>query len=286
MKFQGIYVDSTTPFDHAGAVYKTKVEHNIAKWNRTSVSGYVIGGAAGEGPLLSAADRLALWTAAAAEASPSKTWIAGITTQSVQESAELIAQAAALGYHAALAQTPLYSRIDPGMPLLYFRALADRSPIPVLAAVPLSLSSEELILLSRHPNIAGIVDGAADTGRVRRVAGEARPGFAVLCGDEASLWDSLKAGASGALFPFASAAPYAAIALWEAFRTREEEAGRDWQARIALPAELVTSRYGVPGLKAAMDLNAYYGGPPRLPSVPVSAEAKAEIAEAFKDLRG
>jgi 4-hydroxy-2-oxoglutarate aldolase len=49
---------------------------------------------------------------------------------------------------------------------------------------------------------------------------------------------------------------------------------------------LVTVNYGVPGLKYAMDLNGYYGGPPRSPLVPPSAEAKKEIELAFKDLTG
>ena len=291
MKFQGIYVDSTTPFDHSGALYRVKVEHNIAKWNRTSVAGYVVGGMAGEGVLLSAEDRVALWTAAAAEGSKEKTWIAGITSQGVHESVDLIGRAADLGYHAALAETPFYGRTSVGVAALYYRSLADRSRLPVLVADRLgysgvALSAEDIVLLSRHPNIAGVVDCSGDVGKTRRVAREARAGFAVLCGDERRLWESLRAGAAGAVLAFASAAPYAAIALWEAFRTREEGAGADWQSRIAAPAELITSRYGVAGLKAAMDVNAYYGGPPRLPSEVLSVEAKAEIAEAFSDLRG
>jgi 4-hydroxy-2-oxoglutarate aldolase len=48
----------------------------------------------------------------------------------------------------------------------------------------------------------------------------------------------------------------------------------------------VTDLYGVAGLKHAMDLNGYYGGPPRLPFVPVSMEARQEIEMAFRDLKG
>jgi 4-hydroxy-2-oxoglutarate aldolase len=100
------------------------------------------------------------------------------------------------------------------------------------------------------------------------------------------VWESLKAGANGAAVAFASAAPYAMIAIWEAFRTREEAAGLDWQERITHPAMLVTDMYSVAGLKHAMDLNGYYGGPPRLPFVPVSTEARDEIEGAFPGLRG
>ena len=60
----------------------------------------------------------------------------------------------------------------------------------------------------------------------------------------------------------------------------------DWQGRIAHPSILVTEVYGSAGLKHAMDLNGYYGGPPRLPFVPIGEQAKGEIEEAFRDLKG
>jgi len=115
---------------------------------------------------------------------------------------------------------------------------------------------------------------------------ESRPGFQVTVGSAPTLWPSLLMGATGAILAFANPAPYACIAIWEAYRMREEEAGRDWQNRIARAAALVTSKYGIPGLKHAMDLNGYYGGPPRLPLSVPTPEARREIEEAFLDLKG
>jgi 4-hydroxy-2-oxoglutarate aldolase len=115
---------------------------------------------------------------------------------------------------------------------------------------------------------------------------ECRPGFNVLVGSAPTLWPSLSAGANGAILAYANAAPYSCIAIWEAHLKREEEAGRDWQNRIARAARLVTVKYGIPGLKHAMDLNGYYGGPPRLPLTPVAPEAQRNIEEAFDNLNG
>jgi 4-hydroxy-2-oxoglutarate aldolase len=113
-----------------------------------------------------------------------------------------------------------------------------------------------------------------------------KPGFQVLVGSAPTLWPSLQVGACGAILAYANAAPYSVIAIWEAHRTREEAAGMDWQNRIGRAAALVTTKYGIPGLKYAMDLNGYYGGPPRLPLCPPTEAAKREIEEAFKDLKG
>jgi 4-hydroxy-2-oxoglutarate aldolase len=100
------------------------------------------------------------------------------------------------------------------------------------------------------------------------------------------LWPALESGASGAILDFAAAAPYAAISIWEAHRVREQEAGLDLQNRIRRAAELISECCGVPGLKHAMDLNAYYGGPPRLPLVVPDAKAREKIEEVFRELKG
>jgi dihydrodipicolinate synthase/N-acetylneuraminate lyase len=105
----------------------------------------------------------------------------------------------------------------------------------------------------------------------------------VMLNSAAGLWTALKTGSPGAILGFASAAPYACVAVWEAFRTREEEAGLDWQARIAHPSELVSD---VAALKYAMDLNGFYGGPPRLPLPPATRPTKALLEDAFRYLKG
>jgi 4-hydroxy-2-oxoglutarate aldolase len=175
--------------------------------------------------------------------------------------------------------------------MLFFRALADQSPVPVLIHnAPLMTGVDVLPdtveKLAAHPNIAGIIETGSPVGRIAQIRAVTSKDFAILAGSEAQTWESLKLGANGAALAFASAAPYATIAIWEAFRTREEEAGVDWQGRISHPSILVTDMYGVPGLKHAMDLNGYYGGPPRLPFVPVSQDARGQIEEAFRDLKG
>ncbi len=115
---------------------------------------------------------------------------------------------------------------------------------------------------------------------------EVRKDFQILVGSAPTLAPSLAVGAVGAVLAFANAAPYAAISIWEAHRRREPDAAMDWQNRIGRPSALVTTKYGIPGLKYAMELAGYYGGPPRLPLTPLGPAAKKEIDEAFADLRG
>ena len=53
-----------------------------------------------------------------------------------------------------------------------------------------------------------------------------------MVGSAPTLWPSLLIGACGAILAYANAAPYSSIAIWEAYRQREEAAGLDWQNRI------------------------------------------------------
>jgi 4-hydroxy-2-oxoglutarate aldolase len=294
MKLQGIFPPITTPFDHAGNIYAAKVQHNIEKWNRTTLTGYVVTGSTGESVLLSAEEKVELWEMVARHAAPEKLLIAGTGVESVRETVCLTNRAAELGYKAALVKTPHYyknllNRAD--AQTLYYRAVADQARIPVIVynipqATGLDIPAAAVVELSHHPNIVGIKESSGNMEKVMQMIREARPGFQVTVGSAPTLWPSLLMGASGAIMAFANAAPYATIAIWEAYRTREEEAGRDWQNRIARAAVLVTTKYGIPGLKHAMDLNGYYGGPPRLPLSAPTPEAKREIEEAFQDLQG
>jgi len=294
MKLQGIFAPVTTPFDHAGNIYAAKVQHNIEKWNRTTLAGYVTTGSTGESVMLSGAEKVEFWEMVAQHAAPEKLLIAGTGVESVHETVCLTNRAAELGYKAALVKTPHYyknmlNRADAQM--LYYRSVADQARIPVIIynipqATGLDIPATAVAELSEHPNIMGIKESSGSMEKVMQMIRETRHGFQVAVGNAPTLWPALLMGASAGILAFANAAPYAAIAIWEAYRTREEEAGRDWQNRIARAAMLTTTRYGVPGLKHAMDLNGYYGGPPRLPLTVPTAEAKREIEEAFQDLKG
>jgi 4-hydroxy-2-oxoglutarate aldolase len=293
MRFQGIYASVATPFDHTGALYRVKVQHNFEKWSRTSLAGFIAGSVAGEGALLDAQEKLELLRLAAAAIPDDRALLLDITEEGVDRAARLARAAAGAGARGVVSRTPhLYPVMcSRETQMLFFRALADRSPVPVLIhnapqSTRIDLLPETIAQLAGHPNIAGVIETGSPLSRIAELRAQVPPDFGILAGSESQVWESFKAGASGAALTFASAAPYATIAIWEAFRRREEEAGIEWQARIFPPSFLVTDLYGVPGLKHAMDLNGYYGGPPRLPFVTAPSAARAEIENAFRDLKG
>jgi dihydrodipicolinate synthase/N-acetylneuraminate lyase len=110
-------------------------------------------------------------------------------------------------------------------------------------------------------------------------------GFQVLVGAAQKLHPALDAGAVGAILAFACPAPTACYEIYAAWKEGDAELARLKQERIAKAALGVGSDLGVPGIKHGMDINGYYGGPSRLPFLPLTADAKAEIERLLADVR-
>ena len=293
-KLQGILPPIATPFDHRGDLYKVKVQHNVEKWNRTGLTGYVVCGSTGESVYLTTEEKLQLWEWVAEYAASDKTLVCGTGMESVRETVALTNAAAERGYKAAMVRTPHYyknlvHKMD--AQILYFRAVADQVKIPVMIynwpqVTGVDISADAVATLSHHPNIFGIKESSGSLEKCIQMIKDVQPGFQVFTGSAPILAPSLAIGCAGAVLAFANAAPYSTISIWEAHRSREFAAGMDWQNRILRAAQLVTVKYGIPGLKYAMDLNGYYGGPPRLPLTAITPEAKQEIEQAFDGLKG
>jgi dihydrodipicolinate synthase/N-acetylneuraminate lyase len=109
-------------------------------------------------------------------------------------------------------------------------------------------------------------------------------GFQVLVGAAQKLQPSLDAGAVGAILAFACPAPTACYEIYAAWKEGDANLARLKQERIARAAQRVGD-LGVPGFKHGMDFNGYYGGPSRLPFLPLTADLKAEIEDCLADVR-
>lgn len=110
-------------------------------------------------------------------------------------------------------------------------------------------------------------------------------GFQILVGAAQKLHPSLEAGAVGAILAFACPAPTACYEVYAAWKEGDQNLAALKQERILQPAQRVASGLSVPGMKYAMDFNGYYGGPPRLPLLPLTADLKAEVEHLMADIR-
>jgi 4-hydroxy-2-oxoglutarate aldolase len=110
-------------------------------------------------------------------------------------------------------------------------------------------------------------------------------GFQMMVGAAHQLEPSLALGAVGAILALACPAPTACYEIYAALKEGDNALAREKQERVKLPAQRVVSELGVPGVKYAMDLNGYYGGPARLPFLPLTADLKAEIEKLMAGIK-
>ena len=177
MKLHGIFPPITTPFNHDGDIYKIKLEHNVTKWNMTSLAGYVVCGSTGESVFLTSEEKTLCWELVAKHAAPGKTLIAGTGVESVRETVQLTNRAAEIGYKAAMVRTPHYYKSLMNRneaQLLYFRAVADQAKIPLMIynwpqTTGIDIAPEVVAKLAEHPNIIAIKESSGNLEKVMRM---------------------------------------------------------------------------------------------------------------------
>ena len=110
-------------------------------------------------------------------------------------------------------------------------------------------------------------------------------GFQVITGSAKILLASFQAGASGAILGFAAFAPQACQEVYLAWKDHDLKLAEEKQQRIAGPGQRIVGQFGIAGLKYACDFNGYYGGCPRAPQLPITAEQKMEIEGLLAEIR-
>lgn len=187
----------------------------------------------------------------------------------------------------------------------YFTKVADKSPLPIILHNIPSMTSIDMPVdlcldLACHPNIVGLKECTNNIQKIARICEHVRKtniDFSVFTGSASFMLDGLRVGASGSINAVSSFLGPLVVDLYEMFLIEEiqnhefalnsedeiklfseEEVKlfkvvKDQNKRYEMnmiqnrliPPDMIISEYGVPGLKAALDLSGYYGGPCRLP---------------------
>ena len=281
---RGILLPTTTPFDANGRVSTADIASNIKAWTKKGVIGFVVLGSTGERVHLD--EREYFEVIEVSRAAADSVLIVGAGQQSTIGTIKEVKHAASAGADAVLVITPYFYRTAITQETLvnYYRAVADEAPVPLLlySMPPLTgikIEPETVARLSEHPNIIGVKDSSNDVAGFRRTVELCPRDFAVMTGNGTVLLDALRAGATGAILAVGCVVPEVCV---EIFRARDEKL----QSNLTPLAAAVTTKYGIGGLKAALDLAGYRGGSVRAPLRSPDESARAEIAGLLRVIRG
>ena len=272
-----------TPF-RDGDVDTSAIAFNVAKWMHAGLGGIVALGTNGESGLLDDSESDQVLAAVRESVPAERVLIAGTGRESTRATIAATRRAAALGADAALIRTPSFFKTmsTPALLVRHYTAVADASPIPILLynfpnATGVAFSADSVARLAEHKNIVGMKESGTDAAQFAQFVDIAPPSFAMLAGTGTVFYSDLCLGAVGGILAIAAVVPEMCLRLLKAVREGRHDAARQLQKEMATLARLVTSGFGVPGLKAALDLAGYKGGDPRPPLVPAPAEAREQI---------
>ncbi|HSW54585.1 MAG TPA: dihydrodipicolinate synthase family protein [Ignavibacteriaceae bacterium] len=277
----GIFPPLTTTFiDNELSI--DNLLRNIRRYERRDLSGYVLFGSNGESAFLTRDEKISI--VENIREHTKKLLIAGTGSDSIKETISLTNEAAEKGADIALIITPSFfkSEMKHHTFINYYTAVAESVMIPVfIYNVPkftdVNIESETVIKLAEHPNIIGLKDSTENPSRISEIVASVPESFKVLVGTASVLYPGLAAGAVGGILALADIAPDLCLDIYNFFKEKKFDEALEIQNRMIPVNRAVTSKFGVAGLKAAMDLLGYYGGQPRLPLEPLSEAQSIEL---------
>ena len=284
---RGMIVPLVTPFASED-VDIASIRSNVTNYARTRLAGLFVGGSNGESKSLTDQEKLAVLAAVLESRAEHQAVIAGTGHESTRQTVALSKQAEQLGADYVCVLTPSYfkKRLTDEALIGYYNNIADALTIPVLiynapGFTGVTISPKVVGVVSRHPNIVGIKDSApGDGGPYLEVVDSS---FLVFSGTINQLYPALILGAAGGVVSLANAFPDACCDLFERAQSGDLESARRLHFKLTRLNHSISGKYGVAGVKYAMDQAGYRGGDPRLPLMPLSEEEMRSIAAAIQE---
>ena len=286
-KLSGVLIPICTPFSN-GKVDINKLEKNMEKFSQTQLQGYFALGSNGESCMLDEEERKVVLSTILKKRNNNQLVMAGCSHESTQGTINLTKWAAEIGAGLASIQPPHYFKkvMSDKVIIKFYEEVADNSPLPVViynapgftGGVTISVNS--MSILSKHPNIIGMKDSSpTGPGIFLTVVNKE---FSVMAGSANIFLSTLVMGGVGGVLSIANFHPQASCWLYELFKQGKIEEAKNFQYALIRLNRAVSGKYGVAGVKAAMDIVGLYGGDPRLPLLSLDIDEKKNIYDALR----
>lgn len=291
LNLQGIFPPLPTSFDKEENLAPKKIRLNIEILSNHALSGFLVLGSNGELVMLSHSEKIAAFEAARQAIGPGKLMLAGTGAESTRLTIALTRAAANAGADAALVLNPFYYKGLMNKKALeaHYFDVADASPIPLIiynmpSNTGLDMDADTIVSISQHENIIGLKDSGGNLVKMGDIIRQVNPAFQVLAGSAGFLLPALSMGAVGGILALANIAPGPCLQILHHFKTGQIDVARQIQQQLIPINTAVTSAWGVPALKAAMDQLGMYGGPCRRPILPLETNLLEQLSKTIAPL--
>jgi 1-pyrroline-4-hydroxy-2-carboxylate deaminase len=245
--------------------------------------GVVPNGSLGEYQTLSREDRARVVETAVAAAPEGFVVMPGVAAYGADEARRWTDQAAEAGAPCVMLLPPNAYRADTRSVVAHYREVA-KSGVPIVAYnnpydTKVDLVPELLAELHAEGLIVGVKEFSGDVRRVYRIQ-ELAPDLDILCGSDDVTMELGMSGAVGWIAGYPNAFPRACADLWALSIAGDLDAALPLYRQLHPLLRWDAQTEFVQAIKLSMDMVGRYGGPCRLPRVPLTAEQEAVVREA------
>ena len=262
-----------TPFKPDGSLDTDTAARLATHLVDAGCDGLVLSGTTGESPTTTDDEKISLLRTVLEAVGDRARIIAGAGTYDTAHSVHLAKAAAAEGAHGLLVVTPYYSRPPQAGLLAHFTAVADATDLPVVlydipprSVVPIEWDT--IRSLAGHPNIVAIKDAKGDLHGGGQIIAET--GLAYYSGDDALNLPWLAMGAVGFISVWGHVAAGQLRDMLSAFASGDVATARKINVSLGPLSQAQSRLGGVTLSKAALRLQGFEVGDPRLPQVPAT----------------
>ena len=191
-----------TPFDERGEVDYAQAKRLATALLDSGSDGLVITGTTGEGPTLTAEEKIRLYAEVKEAIGYRGAVIAGTTDNDTAKSIELSTEAASVGADALLLTVPAYNKPPQEGLYQHFKAIAESTELPcvlynVTSRTSLNMTDETTLRLSKIDNIVGIKEAGSDLNQITRIIDGAGDDFRVWSGNDDETFSIMATGGYG-----------------------------------------------------------------------------------------
>jgi 1-pyrroline-4-hydroxy-2-carboxylate deaminase len=283
--FPGVYAATTTPIRADGAVDLDAFAEHCSWLVDEGVAGLVPNGSLGEYECLLDSERAGLTRAAIAAARGRAPVVPGVSGKSAAEACRWADQAAEAGATAVMALPPTSHKPTDDEVVAHFAEIA-RVGLPIIAynnpfSTRVDLTPGLLARLAEIEQVRAVKEFSQDARRVAQIR-ERAPGLEVICGCDDTFVESMLLGATGWIAGLVNALPAESVRLYELCRRGEYvTAAAMYTEMLPLLRWDADPRF-VQAIKLAQEEAGRYGGPVRLPRLPLPPAEADEVRAAAR----
>ena len=289
--FGRVLTAMVTPFRDDGSVDADLAARLAEHLLRNGTDGLVIAGTTGESPTLSWQEQRDLFQAVREVVAGRAPLLAGTGSNCTAEAVEATRAAAELGADGALVVVPYYNRPPQEGLEAHFRAVSQAAPdLPLmLYNIPgrtgCSLAPETTARLLDCPGIVAFKAASGTTEEVSQLHLLCGDRLAVYSGDDALTLPMLAVGAVGVVSVASHLAGNAIRAMVQSFLSGDRATALAMHERLLPLCRALFSTTNPIPVKAALDLEGWPVGPPRLPLLPADPEVRERLHSVLAALR-